>query len=423
MARARNGLLDLLVAHGVPEPAARIYLVASREGPLTASELARATAIHRVHGYRFIRELVEQGLLRGAGARPTRFSALPVDELVDKWIQGTTEELERLRRDRAKLVEEIREDGPETPGLAGRRFSIIEGQDAIHAYLRRRIGAVRKEVLISVGGFALARAIDGGIDRALAAARQRGVRVRVVTEVNPSNLSEVKLFAPAAEVRHATRPVTNRAVLLDRSQLSLFVSGEDGLGAAGDAQLLLSTCDPHFAALAREYHQQLWAHAVPVTERLVELESPPRAVLPVGRGQMNETFQRLREITELGMAATGMQEVSIDLPDLIQAVAAQLGHEIGDAIEGRTPEEVVRALSEYYARHSRGRMAVVRERPLTVKVTNCFACRNTPEIGRVLCPALIGAALERRLGGHWDVSKPDPARHAVRGCVFALTPG
>jgi predicted hydrocarbon binding protein len=138
---------------------------------------------------------------------------------------------------------------------------------------------------------------------------------------------------------------------------------------------------------------------------------------------MPETFQRLREITELGMTATGMQEISIDLPDLIQAVAAQLGHQIGDDIEGRTPEQVARALTEYYARHAGGKMQVIREKPLTLKVTNCFACRNTPEIGRVLCPGLIGAVMERRLGGTWDVSKPDPARHATRGCIFALTQG
>lgn len=423
MPRPKNGLLELLVAHGVPEPAARIYLVASREGPLTAAELARSTAIHRVHGYRFIRDLVEQGLLRGAGQRPMRFAALPVEELLDRWIHGTSDELERLRNDRERLIDEVRNGTPGPGGGDGRRFTVIEGRPAIHAYLRKRIGAARKEVQISVGGFALARAIDGGVDRALSEARDRGVRVRLVTEASPSNLSEVKLFGPAAEMRHANRPVTNRAVLIDRELAMLFVSGEEGLGASGEGEVLLCTSDPHFVGITREYHQHLWSHAVPITERLVELESPPRAVLPVQRGEMSETFQRLRDITELGMAATGMQEVSIDLPDLIQAVAAQLGHQIGNDIEGRTPEQVVRALAEYYGRRSGGKMQLVREKPLTLKVTDCFACRNTPEIGRVLCPALIGAVLERRLGGPWDVSKPDPSRHATRGCLFALTQG
>lgn len=421
MSRKRPGLTDLLVAHGIPEPAARIYLAAGREGPLTASELARATAIHRVHGYRFIRSLLAGGLLRVAGQRPMRFAALPVEELLDQWVRRSTEELDQLRQDRGRLVEEVRDPAP--AGGDGRRFTVVEGQAAIHAFLRKRIGTARREIRISVGSFALARAIDGGIDRALKEARERGVRIRFVAEVTPSNLAETRLFSHVTEMRHASRPVNNRAVIIDRSEAALFVSGEDGFGPSGEEQVLLYTSDPHFVSLAWEYHQRLWRHSRSATERFVELESPPPSVLPVPFSQMNETFQRLKEITELGMVATGVREIALDLPELIQSVAAQLGRQIGDAVEGRTPEEVARGLSEYYARSSPGKLQLVRERPLTVKVTNCFACRNTPEIGRVLCPAMLRAVLERRLGGPWDVSKPDPVRHASRGCLFALTRG
>jgi sugar-specific transcriptional regulator TrmB/predicted hydrocarbon binding protein len=423
VARGRAGLLDLLVSHGVPEPAARIFLVASREGPLTASELARATAIHRVHGYRFIRPLVDLGLLHATGGRPRRFAAVPVEELIDRWITHAAGQADTLRRDRERLLEEVRDPLPEAPQLSAHRFRVIEGQTAIHAFLRKRFGTARREILISVGGFALARAVDGGLDRALREAQDRGVRVRLVTEAGPSNLAEVQLFLRASEIRHSPRAVTNRAVIIDRGQTAVFVSGEEGLGAAGDAQVLLFTTDPHFVALAREYHQRLWAHSLPVAERLVALDGPSRAALPVARGQMGDTFQRLREITELGMAATGLQEVSIDLPDLITAVATQLGRQIGEGLEGRTPEEVARSLAEFYHRHARGRMTVVKDRPLTVRIAECFACRSSPEIGRVLCPGMIAAAMEQRLGGAWDVSKPDPTRHAQRGCLFSITPG
>ena len=420
MARARSGLLDRLVAQGISEPAARIFLLASREGPLTAAEAARLAAVHRVHGYRFLRELVGQGLLRPDGHRPQRFAALPVEELVDRWIQSTTEELDRLRRDRIRLLEDSRAADAGSGSPDGRRFTVLEGQSAIHAFLRRRFGAARKEILISVGGFALARAVDGGIDRALAAARSRGVRVRVVTEISGANLAEAKLFLPACELRHARRPVANRAVLIDRAQAAIFVSGEEGLGASGEAQVLLVTGDPRFLALTREYHQRLWADSDPATVRLVSIESPPRALLPVPRDRMEEPFQRLREISELGMAATGLTELSLDLPDLIEAVATQIGHQIGDGLDGRTPEAVARSLADFYGRHATGRLHVVRDRPLTLKITDCFACRTSPEVGRVLCPGVIAAALERRLGEKYDVSKPDPSRHATRGCLFAV---
>ncbi|MCI4346682.1 MAG: helix-turn-helix domain-containing protein [Thermoplasmata archaeon] len=422
MARAANGLVELLVSHGLAEPAARIYLVATREGPLPASELARATAVHRVHAYRCIDELVEKGLLRPEGSRPKRFAPLPVEELLDRWIHEEAGRLESLRRGRDRLLEEWRATaGSPEPGDA-RRFSIVEGQSAIWHLLKRRFGAAQKEILITVSAFSLPRAVDGGLDRALAEARSRNVRVRIVTEVEPSNRVEVRLFSQVAELRHARKPVTNRAILIDRKAAAVFVTGAEGLGPSDEAQLMLWTTDPRFLALTRAYHQRLWALSVPVNERLVELEAPSRAVLPLRRGEGGEGLARLQEITELGMTATGVEELRLDLPELIDAVARQLGRQIADGIGGTTPSEVVKELAAYYSERSLGRVEVVKDRPLTLRVRNCFACRHSPEIGRVLCPGLISSLLERRLGDQFDVSKPDPTRHAERGCIFAIRP-
>lgn len=423
MARNGGGLVELLVAHGLPEPAARIYLVASREGPLPASELARATAVHRVHAYRYISGLVKQGLLVASGGRPQRFASLPVDELIDRWIRDEAGHLEALRQGRGKLLAEWRAatGGPEPED--GRRFSIVEGQSAIYRLLKRRFGAARSEILIAVSAFSLPRAVDGGLDRALAQARARGVRVRLVTELGPANRTEVRLFSHVSELRHARRPVTNRAILIDRKAAAVFVTGADGLGASEAAQLMLWSTDPRFLALTRAYHQRLWSLSVPISVREAEIDEASRATLPIRRGtSRGETFARLQEIAELGMSATGIDELRVDLPELIEMVGRQLGRQLAEGMDGSTPEEVSKELADFYAQHAMGRVEVVRASPLTLNVRNCFACRHSPEVGRVLCPELIGTVLEQRLGERFDVSKPDPTRHAERGCTFAVRP-
>ena len=96
---------------------------------------------------------------------------------------------------------------------------------------------------------------------------------------------------------------------------------------------------------------------------------------------------------------------------------------IAEDLEGRTPEEVARELSQYYETHTMGHFSVLKDRPLTLRVTGCFACTtDSPEIGRVMCPQLLRTVLETRLGQRWEVSKPDPTKHAVRGCVFTASP-
>lgn len=423
MARRDGALNELLLEHGVAERGARLYRSACQSGPSTVAELAHLAGLHRVEAYRFIRDLEAVGLLRPTGGRPMRFSALPLEQLVDRWIRRTSEKLDRFKGDKEKMLADWRETIA-TPELGdGRKFAVVEGRRTIQRFLRRRLEAAEKEILLSVGGFSLASAIDGGVDASLRSAHDRGVRVRLVTDVTGANLVEARHFGSFTELRHATSPVTNRAIVLDRTAALVFVSGEEGLGTSGEDQVALWTTAPSVLALAREYHHRLWSRGVPFERRRVAIENPSPAVLPVVQGKEQEPFQRLREITELGMRVTGLKELKFDLPEVIQTIAHQMGREVADAVVGRTPETVAQSLAEYYDRHAMGRLEVVRARPLTLKVTQCFAC--TPqwtEIGRVMCPKMLKTVLEQRLGEGWEVSEPDPRRHATKGCVFSVTP-
>jgi len=422
VSKATNTLLDLLVEHGIPERGARLYLAACRAGPQTASELARLAALNRVEAYRFLRQLQEAGLLRSTGQRPMRLAAVPPAELIDRWIRRAAERLHRLEGDKPRLLNDLQGDLLIPDPDDARKFQVLEGRGAIQTFLKRRLGTAEKEVSLTVSGFALAAAIDGGVDRAIKEAVDRGVRVRMVTEVTSGNLRDAQHFASFVEVRHANAPVTNRAIVLDRTGLLVFVSGEEGLGPTGESQVALWTTSSDLLARARQYHQRVWSQAVNAARRFVELESPSSAFLPVAQGRLAEPFQRLREITELGMRATGVRELRFDLPELIETVAHQVGRTIAIRVEGATPSEVGRSLTQYYESHALGKLEVTRERPVTLRVTGCFACLpQSPEIGRVLCPKLIKTVLETRLGSSWEVSRPDPRRHAAKGCVFTIT--
>jgi sugar-specific transcriptional regulator TrmB len=421
--RPGSGILALLGEHGIPEKAARMYLAACRAGPQTASELARVSAVNRVEAYRIIKMLTAEGLLEATNSRPQRFEALAPDALLDRWIHRASERLRQLERDRKKILSDWEEQRTEFDDGDPRKFAVLEGRETIRRFLLKRIGTVERQVLLSTTGLSLPGLIDGGLDRALREAAQRGARVRIVTEVYPPNLVEAKHLASFAELRHAAGPVANRAVVFDRLGALVYVSGEDGLGRSGEEQVALWSSAPMFVQLARDYHRRLWTPATRSEERFVELESPPAAILPVVAGRESVPFQRLKEIAKLGMRASGVRELHLNLPELIETIARQLGREIAGQIEGGTPEEVARALSQYYETHTMGHLSTLKEKPLTFRVSSCFACTSdSPEIGRVMCPQLLRTVLETRLGQRWEVSKPDPTKHAARGCVFIASP-
>ncbi|MGA8664341.1 MAG: hypothetical protein WB809_04640 [Thermoplasmata archaeon] len=423
MARPPSGLTQLLAEHGVPEKLARVYLASCRAGPQTASELARLSAVSRVEAYRLIKQLTDDGLLLATGSRPQRFASLPPGDLIDRWIRTATERVHRLESDRHKVLADWEESRTDVDDQDPRKFAVLEGRATIDRFLHKRIGTAERHILVSAAGPALNGFLEGGIDRALREAQERGVKVKVVTEVYPPNLGAAKHFATFSELRHSTGPVVNRALVLDRGGALVYVSGEDGLGRTGEEQVALWSTAPMFVQLARDYHRRLWTPAERAEARFVDLENPPAALLPVVTGKESVSFQRLKDITKLGMRASGVKEFQLNLPEMIETIARQLGREIAKEVEGTTPAQIGVALAQYYETHTMGHLAMVKERPLTFRVTACFACtEDSPEIGRVMCPQLLRSVLETRLGQRWEVSKPDPTKHAARGCVFTASP-
>ena len=424
MSRPAPGLLALLAEHGVADKAARLYLAACRAGPVTASELARLSATHRVEAYRVIGDLVHDGLLEPTGSRPQKFHALPPDQLLERWIQHASDRLKRLEHDRPKLLADWEAEKVDVHETDPRRFAILEGSEPIRRFVRTRLGTAEREILLTVAGPSLAGLIDSGFDRALKAAADRAVKVRLLTEVDRGNLAEAKHFSGLLELRHAVAPIHSRSMVLDGSGALVYVSGEANPGEAPEEPVAIWSSAPAFVRFARQRHRRLWSAAERVEQRFVEVEDPPTASLAVVAGREALPFQRLKEVARLGMRASGVRSFQLDLPDLIAAIARQLGREIATEVEGRTVDEVLSSLTEYYRGHTMGQLAMVRTNPLTMRVTGCFACTSdSPEIGRELCPALLRSILEEKLGTHWGISKPDPTKHATRGCQFVATPG
>jgi sugar-specific transcriptional regulator TrmB len=422
VARPGSGLLELLGDLGVPEKGARVYLAACRAGPQSASELGRLSAVNRVEAYRIIKQLTEAGLLIPNRGRPQRFAALAPEELVDRCIRKASERLHRLEADREKVLSGWEESRTELDDGDPRKFAVLEGRGTISRFLQKRIGTAERKVLLSTGGRTLSTFLEGGIDRALREAGDRGVKVRVLTEVYPPNLGAAKLFAGFSELRHSANPVVNRSVVIDRVGALVYVSGDDEFGPTTDEQVALWSSAPMFVRLACDNYRRMWAPATRADARFVELENPLSAVLPVVAGKEAVPFQRLNEIAKLGMRASGVKEFQLNLPELIETIARQLGREIALRVDGATPAAVAASLSAYYESHTLGHLSMVKAQPLTLQVTECFACTpHSPEIGRMMCPQLLRSVLETRLGHHWEVSKPDPTKHATRGCVFTAT--
>lgn len=424
MAGSGGRLFGMLVEHGIPERSARIYLAACRRPPQSAAELARASGTNRAEAYRFIRQLEISGLVRSTGHRPARFAALPPEALLERWVRAATERLHKLESDRDRTVSELEEGLMDISSPDPHQFTVIEGTEPIFRHLARRIGAARREIDWSIPGPLLSRAMDGAVVPALRAAAKRGVTVRVVTEVTLQNRGDAKSLSGFTELRHSDRPITNRCWSIDRREAVSYIAGPTGVGLDESEPVAVWSVATSFRRLTEAYLRRLWVRSVPFEQRIVGLEAPESTPLDLAPGNATEAFERLRDVASLGMRASGLEKLPLQFSDLIDALGAQIGLEISKGIEGETPVEIARSLVGHYREHAVGRLEITSSRPLALKVSGCFACTSahSPEIGRRLCPAILKTVLETRSGSGFSVSRPDPSRHAQRGCRFTVTP-
>ncbi|MCI4350305.1 MAG: hypothetical protein L3K15_02165 [Thermoplasmata archaeon] len=423
MGRGGRSLHGLLLEDGVPDRGARIYLAACREGPLTASELARRAQLNRVDAYRFIRQLVANGLLRSTNGRPMRFAPLPPEQFLDRVHHKAAEKVEELEGERERILLGWREALVSPDGADDRRFTVLEGADEAFRFLKRKVGAAEKELQMCGTRDSLGRVLDFGLDRSLKEARARGVKLRLLVHIEADTLPLAKQFESFAEIRHAPVPFGVPSLQIDRNGLFVNISDHYANGTAAKPLIGLWTTSPELLHSGREFFRHVWSRSTDYAARQVALEAPSGATLNIIAGHEDEGMFRLKEVAELGMRAVGIEELRLDLVGLIDTIGRQLGREIGDRVTGETPPEVVRALTEYYASHAMGAVSVVKDRPLTLRVTGCFASQSpSSEVGRLLCPAILGAALERRLGSRWAVSSSDFGRGRRGGCLFTIVP-
>jgi sugar-specific transcriptional regulator TrmB len=421
--RSGRSLHQLLLEDGVPDRGARIYLAACREGPLTAAELARRAQLNRVDAYRFIRQLSAIGLLRATSGRPMRFAPLPPEQFLDRVHHKAAEKVEELEGERERILLGWREALDSPDGADHRRFTVLEGAEEAVRFLKRKVGATEKEILACGTRESLTRTLDYGLDRGWKEARARGVKVRLLVHIQADTLALVKQFEPYAEIRHSPSPIGVPSLQLDRTGLYVNISDQYTNGSAAEPLIGLWTTSPELLRQGREYFRHLWARSTESATRQVALEAPSSATLSIVAGREDEGLLRLKEVAELGMRAAGVQELQLDLVGLIDTIGRQLGREIGDRLSGETPPEVVQAIRDYYTAHGMGEVTVVKDRPLTLRVNECFAAQSpSAEVGRVLCPAILGAALERRLGAQWSVSTGDLGRGRRSGCLFTIVP-
>ena len=96
-------MLQTLIGLGLTELDAKIYIFLASHGPQNAKEIAKGLELNKQKVYRILRELGNEGLIEVYYKRPTLFSSLPFEKVLELFLEIKIEEEKTLKATKKEL--------------------------------------------------------------------------------------------------------------------------------------------------------------------------------------------------------------------------------------------------------------------------------------------------------------------------------
>jgi sugar-specific transcriptional regulator TrmB len=101
---SKEWMLKTLESLGLKHLDAEVYLYLVQHEPQKARDIAEALETYKRQLYRSLKSLQCKGMVRVSQDRPTRFSAVAFDKVLDRFIQANMEDAERMEQNKNHIL-------------------------------------------------------------------------------------------------------------------------------------------------------------------------------------------------------------------------------------------------------------------------------------------------------------------------------
>jgi sugar-specific transcriptional regulator TrmB/CBS domain-containing protein len=273
---------------GLSKREIQVYMFLAKSGVQSTSFVAKRLKMERVQAYRTFKKLQEKGFIEATLERPTRFTIVPFEALVDSFINTKKNEVTNLTDQKQSLLTAWQSiSAPETEYPVA-KFSIITGKKKIHSKMLSMIDESKSEVIILTTSLGLIQEDIAGIfDSALSSSQERSIQFQVITNISPENLKvverldrEVSREKIGMKLRHVgmTSKFFPRFLIKDEEEAILYApfSNEASVLNLEDEGLWIN--DKMFISVLKAFFEQMWQSGIEVSRRIDELKSG----IPIG---------------------------------------------------------------------------------------------------------------------------------------------
>ena len=258
---SRAQRLEHLRSLGLSPYQARLYLNLLEQGEASAGQLAKRAGIPRGRIYEILRVMEARGLVNFSPEKPTKFSAVPAAELLERHESELRKSAEDMLRDRKRIesmFQPARGEEREQPP----RFHVVRGRRQVASRFRALAREAVKSVEIQLSAEAPADArptVAGAVTEAFA----RRVDLRMVSCFDDSVPAELARLAEKVpgRLRMLHAPHSLNLLVADRRSLLLWNARTRAGDEAGDDEIGILTDDEPTVRSFRELLEERWASA------------------------------------------------------------------------------------------------------------------------------------------------------------------
>lgn len=268
---------------GLSKREIQVYMFLAKSGVQSTSFVAKRLKMERVQAYRTFKKLQEKGFIEATLERPTRFTIVPFETLVDTFINTKKNEVASLNEQKQNLLSAWSSISAPESEYPVAKFSIITGKKKIYSKMLSMIEESKKEVLILTTALGLIQEDIAGIfDSTVAPAKDRNVNFQIITEVSSENLKIVDRIDKNISQERLNIKIHHlnmsskffpRFLIKDDEEAILYAptANEASVLNLEDEGLWIN--DKMFISVLKAFFVQMWQTGITASRRIEELKS------------------------------------------------------------------------------------------------------------------------------------------------------
>ena len=232
---------------------------------MRASQVAKELSTTRLEAYKSLEELQGLGLVSVIADRPMKFSCLRIDKAVEHLIQIRKGQLSRIERGYDEIqsgVEKSNYEYEEVEDDDSPKFTILKERVRILNRLEKMAENSDDDLVVIVGRFGILPLFRSGTITSINEASERGVRVRILAQLDKRTIRFYRDVHESIEVRHSD-DLDAQGAVRDQNEVIQYLSSDENPVGKGKNDAALVIESSQFAENQRNLIEAIWEESLP----------------------------------------------------------------------------------------------------------------------------------------------------------------